>query len=253
MCLACGRSHILAKDSPSERQVRQRFIEALISVLSDWHDDILTALETRDFEPVTTATARRALERLFEPHAEPFRTTFADLYKDSARAGRATTAQRYDLDLSDELADRLVRELQNLADETADAVSERMTDDIAEALQEAYADGLAIPELERILAEEVFPEMRSWESERIARTEGTTGAARGALSGIRDAGAPRKQWLAEDDTRTRTAHREADGQVVPVGSTFTVNGEAAQFPGDPSLSPANRINCRCNLAPAWDL
>lgn len=56
-----------------------------------------------------------------------------------------------------------------------------------------------------------------------------------------------QMWMATGDNRTRDDHLRAHGQVVAVGETFTVGGEQAKFPGDPSLSPANRINCRCDV------
>lgn len=55
----------------------------------------------------------------------------------------------------------------------------------------------------------------------------------------------RKRWSARDDSATRPAHARADGQTVPVNQPFIVNMEALMFPGDPSGSPANVINCRC--------
>ena len=56
-------------------------------------------------------------------------------------------------------------------------------------------------------------------------------------------------WMATGDVRTRADHLAAHGQVVPVGDPFTVGGEEARFPGDPSLSPAQRVNCRCTAVP----
>jgi len=54
-------------------------------------------------------------------------------------------------------------------------------------------------------------------------------------------------WTAIHDTHTRVAHAHADGQKVPLGSTFTVGGEQLRFPGDPLGSPDNIMNCRCAL------
>jgi uncharacterized protein with gpF-like domain len=56
-----------------------------------------------------------------------------------------------------------------------------------------------------------------------------------------------KTWRTSHDERVRMGHREADGQTVPVFMPFQVEGEALQFPGDPSGSPENVINCRCDL------
>jgi uncharacterized protein with gpF-like domain len=54
-----------------------------------------------------------------------------------------------------------------------------------------------------------------------------------------------KEWVAILDNRTREAHVRADGQRVPTGQPFIVDGEQLQFPRDPNGSAANVINCRC--------
>lgn len=58
---------------------------------------------------------------------------------------------------------------------------------------------------------------------------------------------PTQSWNAVDDEATREAHADADGQVVTVGDTFTVDGEDLAFPGDPAGSDENTLNCRCWL------
>lgn len=56
-----------------------------------------------------------------------------------------------------------------------------------------------------------------------------------------------KIWIATDDARTRPAHREADGQRVPLEDPFSVGGFDMMFPGDPT-APANLvIQCRCSF------
>lgn len=54
-------------------------------------------------------------------------------------------------------------------------------------------------------------------------------------------------WASLHDGHTREAHLRADGQTVPLGSTFTVGGEQLRFPADPLGSPENVLNCRCAL------
>lgn len=56
-----------------------------------------------------------------------------------------------------------------------------------------------------------------------------------------------KTWRTSHDERVRMGHRDADGQTVPVFMPFQVGGEPLQFPGDPSGSPENVINCRCSV------
>lgn len=256
MCRACpdgGRSALLAKDSPKQRSVIETFIEEFVAVLRRWHGDILGRLRTADIARASEAATRRTIARLLDEHRDSVRAVFDTLYQDGAEAGRAAAIRRYDLDVGPSVSDRVTRELREYAVDASDEVGERMTADIAAALREAWDDGLGQPKIERILSEEVFPQMQSWEAERAARTEGTAAAGRGQVSSYEDAGAPGKEWLAEDDTRTRTSHREADGQVVPIGATFEVDGRAARWPGDPRLPIGERANCRCGTAPVWKL
>jgi F like protein len=56
-----------------------------------------------------------------------------------------------------------------------------------------------------------------------------------------------KTWHARLDSRCRDAHRAANGQTVLLDVPFVVGGELLHFPGDPTASPAQIINCRCEL------
>lgn len=63
-----------------------------------------------------------------------------------------------------------------------------------------------------------------------------------------------QRWLATLDSRTRPAHRHADGQIRAVGEPFEVGGEKLMFPGDHSLGASgwNIYNCRCGLITETD-
>lgn len=82
----------------------------------------------------------------------------------------------------------------------------------------------------------------------VARTEIISASNAGALAEVRTLNPEAsKEWMATNDARTREWHREADGETVLLGQTFTVGGEELDFPGDPTGSPANVINCRCTM------
>jgi phage portal protein BeeE len=53
------------------------------------------------------------------------------------------------------------------------------------------------------------------------------------------------QWVCIDDTRTRDTHRRANGQTVRPGRAFSLGGFSCYYPGDLSLPPEERCNCRC--------
>lgn len=83
-------------------------------------------------------------------------------------------------------------------------------------------------------------------AKRIARTEGhriaqtsADDARRGAISRGCDVV---KQWDAALDSRTRDSHARVDGEIREEDEKFS-NG--LKFPGDPSGSAAEVINCRC--------
>jgi hypothetical protein len=93
----------------------------------------------------------------------------------------------------------------------------------------------------------------SAKAERIMRTE---------LMGIQNAGSWERRmqalqqfpdledvWAATGDTRTRLDHLVAHGQKKGTDGYFEVGGERARFPGDPSLSARQRVNCRCTAIP----
>lgn len=256
MCSTCatptGRD-LLAKESDQERSARRSFIEEFVRLLEQWHGDVVTALEEGDLNLLAGEAARRTVSRTLEPYRGPIREAFETLWTAAAEASRTATVRRHDMDVDPDISQQLARELRGYGADAWDETSETMVEEIAGSLREAHDAGLGVPEMERILKEEVFPEMRGYEAERAARTSATGAAGRGAVSGIRDAGAPGKEWLAEDDQRTRPAHDEADGQVVPVGAKFSVGGEQLWWPGDPRASLDNIIYCRCGVAPVWDL
>lgn len=58
----------------------------------------------------------------------------------------------------------------------------------------------------------------------------------------------KREWIAGNDDRVRDDHANADGQIVGPDEPFTVMGESLMYPGDPSGSPSNIINCRCVVA-----
>lgn len=85
---------------------------------------------------------------------------------------------------------------------------------------------------------------------RIVRTEGHRVHQQGFLDAgdkAKKKGADiLKQWDATLDSRTRPAHREADGQIVEWDDYFTVDGEKMEAPSVGG-SAKNVVNCRCQL------
>lgn len=53
-----------------------------------------------------------------------------------------------------------------------------------------------------------------------------------------------KEWMATFDERTRTSHRDLDGEQRKVGEKFS---NELMYPGDPEGAPKEVYNCRCTL------
>lgn len=82
----------------------------------------------------------------------------------------------------------------------------------------------------------------------IARTQTAGAVGSGRHTGMKAAGVELKSWLTAGDETVRSAHREAGQKYadgIAVDLPFVVAGETLMFPGDPSGSAGNIINCRC--------
>lgn len=112
--------------------------------------------------------------------------------------------------------------------------------------------GDSIPHIAKRLSNELSVTNRK-AAERYARTAATGAQNAGRVDAYKraeDMGIEVEQeWLATLDPRTRDAHRQLDGQHVPVGEPFKIDGEEIRFPGDPAAPGYLIWNCRCTLVP----
>lgn len=121
-------------------------------------------------------------------------------------------------------------------------------------VQQGLEAGDATPKIAKSIREWLGGNNAKSRALAIARTE-TTGAmnsghyavhqqlaADGVISG--------RVWRAVIDKDTRQTHVHADGQSVKPSELFNIGGEQARFPGDWSLSAAERVRCRCVMTTA---
>lgn len=71
-----------------------------------------------------------------------------------------------------------------------------------------------------------------------------------AVSAYGAVGVQQQQWVSMRDSKVRDTHAEADGQIVDVGSPFSVGGYDLMYPCDPDGPPEETANCRCVAVPA---
>lgn len=121
----------------------------------------------------------------------------------------------------------------------------RVDSNINQILTDGYREGQGINEVSRQITER-FDQLRTWEANRIARTEIHTAQNQGIMNSYNQLGVEYTQWVAADDDRTRDSHVEIDGEIIPIGEQYS-NG--LSYPGDTSGDIEEWINCRCSNAP----
>ena len=121
---------------------------------------------------------------------------------------------------------------------------------IQSVMLQSILQGESIPAIATRLADAVGDGNRK-AAIRNARTMTTGAENAGRVDSYKRAekmGIELKQcWVATLDMRTRHEHRQADGQTVPVGEPFDIDGKKLRFPGDPSAPGYLVYNCRCTL------
>jgi hypothetical protein len=205
----------------------------------------LTAAATNPSDPAWERAETRWMEAVsgeFFPHvvgayadaAEDIHLQLVDLYGGPAE-DVPFVSQELALEYLRDTANRMV------------AVTEGTWARARGQLIEGFAAGESIEELSARLRS-----VTDWSEGRaatVARTEIISASNAGALAEVRTLNPEAsKEWMATKDSRTREWHREADGETVLLNGTFTVGGEELDFPGDPTGSPENVINCRCSLS-----
>ena len=127
-------------------------------------------------------------------------------------------------------------------------ITETTRAQIIRGIARGEAEGLGVSGVARFVRD-LVPSLSVQRANLIARTE-THGAANyGANGAAKETGLTiRKEWVSAADERTREDHAAADGQIVGIDEMFSVAGEGLAYPGDPSGSGGNIINCRCAVS-----
>ena len=121
----------------------------------------------------------------------------------------------------------------------------RVASDINQIITKGYTDGHGINVVANMLTTR-FDQLETWEAKRIARTEIHNSHNQGVMRTYETMNVSYTQWIAADDDRTRESHAELNGEIIPMGGTYS-NGLA--YPGDTTGDIEEWINCRCSNAP----
>jgi len=128
-------------------------------------------------------------------------------------------------------------------------MSEKLSSEIQNIIFTGRLDDLTLDQISRQITKKGYKISRR-RANLIARTE-THNAASYANNEYhkkvrQDLGTSmKKQWVATNDGRTRSAHSSANGQQVDMDEDFTIGGVPMEYAGDPKGGARNVVNCRC--------
>jgi HK97 family phage portal protein len=126
------------------------------------------------------------------------------------------------------------------------AVTETTRTQIRQSLAEGVEAGESIPEIAKRIDQLYLQQIIPNRSTVISRTEVVSSSNWASQASAEGSGLTlNKVWLATEDSRTRPAHAEADGQKVALNEPFEVGGEKLMYAGDTAGSASNIICCRC--------
>lgn len=172
----------------------------------------------------------------------------ADLYEAVASAGFARMSDAFGIALDIDTSD-----VQAFIEARANQLAGQVTDTTYQAIRDVLAEGVEAGQTIDEIADgirHVFDVASSSRAEVIARTEvisAYNGASQLGATILGPEVVAAQEWIATRDGRTRPGHAAADGQTVPIGSPFDVDGETLLYPGDPGGSAENTIQCRCTV------
>ena len=185
---------------------------------------------------------------------------FKDLFKKMLKPLMTSYAQQAGDDIVEEYGlgyDFIVgRDLQEFIDKnlviSAKSVMKTCEDSIKLAIANSIEEGVGVEEQARRIQEAVkdkFKQFKKSNARRIARTEVNRVNNHTGLEAAGEGGMTENYWLSARLDTSRDTHiaAESDNGWIKINEKFIVGGEEMEYPGDPSASPDNIINCVCSV------
>lgn len=148
--------------------------------------------------------------------------------------------------LVDIFSSKVIQWLLNLSATKVTQINDTTRTQLRKALADGVQAGESIKEIARRIDDLYLDDIIPNRSRVIASTEVIGASNWASHTAAEGSGLDlNKVWLSTDDTHTRKAHKDADGQKVALNKPFTVGGEKLMYPGDPAGSAKNVIGCRC--------
>lgn len=199
-----------------------------------FNNEISSQSLNEDFMPLVLTHYKKVFQIIYKSNEDKY---FGNQKQEAFVFGRSTDFEQ------------LVENYFNSRQLVLAGISTRMANRISNLIEQGRSDNLSLPEIARLVSSKFLPISRT-RSALIARTE-THNAASFANNSYhqqveKDLGIKmQKKWVATNDARTRSAHAQANGQIVDMNEDFMVGGVPMSYAGDPKGGVANVINCRC--------
>ena len=187
--------------------------------------------------------ADKILDEVYE--REQLLNIFRPLYRDIIEDGFKLASQTIDPNLlvsQDEINQQVNATVGDMINKTMKTTA----DSVKTLFEKQLTEGATLDEMAaNLMQDKAFTPIRAM---AIARTETTrlaTKATNLSYDKAEESGLKiEKYWISARDGRVRKAHEKLDGDHVPNGAMFTVNGNSAAGPGEFSDASLN-VNCRC--------
>lgn len=240
-----------AFDAQLQRQEKP-LARAIGKVNADLVDEVIRKLEAQDkMFRRTKATVPHVNAVLFDVDeaGNVYATTAMPFIESTIDAGASRVLAELGSEVWDIGRPEVVRWLESKELQVR-TLPQTMHEELRGIVQQGVNDGVSAGEIAQRI-QDVKPGYETFKAERVARTE-TIGANNyGALECYGQNGATLKEWVTALDDKVRDGttgefdHTAAHGEAVELKAEFEATGEGLAFPGDPSGSAGNIINCRC--------
>jgi hypothetical protein len=132
-------------------------------------------------------------------------------------------------------------------------------DATTQAIEEGLSREATARRIRTLVNGELKGNINVWRSRRIAQTErvaaGNYGIWQGQIEAVNNGAMIKRKWIVRGGAETPRHElcTGLDGQLRGLNEPFDVCGEPLMYPGDPSGSAGNVINCYCNVDTVADI
>ena len=216
--------------------------------------DVIPAVDERSrVAPALTKAGESDVENVLTG-LRPDRLTYEldPIWRTQIDAWGATVLAELGVGMSFDMLNPLV--VSHLEEFATNRIEDLVDQTTRNALRTQLVEGVRAGEGVRELSarvRSVFDAADKYRARTIARTEVNSSANFASWSAYKQSGVVEKRgWLTTRDGAERDAHGAVkEPYEVPIDEPFIVGGERLMYPGDPSGSAWNVINCRCGDYP----